>query len=470
MNSSITGILNVARSAIFANQTGVRVASQNIANAQSEGYSRRTIHFVEARPDVTPAGRLGTGVRVSGVVRVRDELLDATFRQESARASGFQLRQDVLGRIEEIFGEPSEDGLAASLDAFWTSWSDLANRPSSDTMRRAVQQRGSEVAGLLRSYAGRIDEVAQHTRVRLTEAVQSVNGIAERIGQINREIVIAEGGGHEAHDLRDQRDRLLDDLAKIGKVRVIDRGGGSIAVMLENATLVDGTLSRSLTAAGDPPSIEMAGFRLDFGSEGGALGEMVRVLGTDIPGVRGRLDELAAVLVEQVNALHTSGYTTAGVAGGAFYDPAGVTASTIALDAAVAADPLNVVSSDTAGETTNNRIALAMAALRGRASANTVAQTIPAWAAVSGSLSGRSIGEYYEDIVTETALKVGSAEHAARVFGLVAEQADARRESLSGVSTDEELIRLMNFQQAYTAATKVVTTVDEMLEAVLNMV
>ena len=96
MNSSLGSILNVARSAIFANQTGVRITSQNIANAQSEGYTRRAISFVESQPDVTPQGRLGTGVSVQQIKRVRDDLLDATFRRETGKAAGFELRQDVL--------------------------------------------------------------------------------------------------------------------------------------------------------------------------------------------------------------------------------------------------------------------------------------------------------------------------------------------------------------------------------------
>lgn len=475
MNSSLGSILNVARSAIFANQTGVRITSQNIANAQSEGYSRRTISFVESRPDVTPIGRLGTGVTIQDVARVRDGLLDATYRRESGKAAGFELRQDVLGRVEQVFNEPSEDGLSATLDAFWASWSDLASRPTNPTARRMVQQRGSQVAAALQSFDRRLDEVQQHAVVRLTEAVGDINGISEQLGTLNREIVVAEGGGHEAHDLRDQRDRLLDKLSHLGSVRVLERENGSIAVMVENVTLVDGPEYRALSTSGSPPGIglSMNGTAVDFGGEDSRLGSLVRSLNVDLPGIRGRLDDLASALVEQVNALHTAGFDASGAAGAAFFDPAGTTASTISLSAAIGGDSSLIVTSDAAGETTNNRVALALAALQGRPADNSVARDIvgaPAWTALSPALSGRSLGEYYEDVVTEVALGVSSAEHSSAVFRTIADQAEARRQSVSGVSTDEELIKLMNFQQAYTAATKLVTTVDEMMQSVLNMV
>lgn len=494
MNSSINSILNVARSAIFANQTGVRITSQNIANAQTEGYSRRTIHFVESRPDRTPGGRLGTGVSVQDVTRVRDELLDVTFRRESSKSSGFALREDVLGRVEQVFGEPSESGLAATMDAFWGSWSDLASRPSNNTARRTVQQRGAEVAATLQSFDRRLDEVGQHTQLRLQDATKDVNGLAEQLGRINREIVTAEGGGHEAHDLRDQRDRLLDTLAKIGSVRVLDRGNGSVAVMFENATIVDGPSYKQLSIdslAGPPREllVKVDGNAIDFAESGSVMGEMIRTLNEDIPGARARLDALAEAVVTQVNALHQRGRQPRAdpadpvVPAGEFFAGDGVTASTIRLHSAIAADHTQVTTSADPDSPTENRIALAMAALQGRPKDNLVARELlgeDPWMQASGTLSLKpkplteyypaSLGEYYEDLVTEVALEVSSSANGKQVFGTIADQADARRQSVSGVSTDEELIKLMNFQQAYTAATKLVTTVDEMLQSVLNMV
>lgn len=491
MTSSISSILNVARSAIFANQTGVRVTSQNIANAQTEGYSRRTVHFGESRPDRTAAGLLGTGVSVQQVTRVRDDLLDVTFRRETSKSTGFALREDVLGRVEQVFGEPSEDGLAATLDAFWGSWSDLASRPSNTTARRTVQQRGAQVAATLQSFDRRLDEVGQHTQLRLQDAVKDVNGLAEQLGRLNREIVSAEGGGHEAHDLRDQRDRLLDTLAGIGSVRVLDRGSGSIGVMFENATIVDGPNHKELSIdslAGPPREllVRVGGNAIDFAESGSAMGEMIRTLNEDIPGARARLDALAEAVVTQVNALHERGTrpgaTTANT-GGEFFVGAGTTASTINLSDAIAQDHSLIATSADPASPTENSIALAMAALQGRPGDNIKARdllTDAVWMQVSGTLSLKpkplteyypaSLGEYYEDLVTEVALEVSSSANGKQVFGTIADQAEARRQSVSGVSTDEELIKLMNFQQAYTAATKLVTTVDEMLQSVLNMV
>src|ERR1043165_790293 len=123
--SSIASILSIARSAITAQQTATQVISQNISNATTEGYSRQRAELFASVPQVTTRGTIGTGVSVFGVTRACDTLLDQVFRQQSSGASGANIRSDTLGAVEQIFNEPSENGLAASLDAFWSSWSDL---------------------------------------------------------------------------------------------------------------------------------------------------------------------------------------------------------------------------------------------------------------------------------------------------------------------------------------------------------
>src|SRR5687768_12477510 len=133
--STMANILSTARMAIFAHQTAMQVTSHNIANAETPGYSRQRAQLTEATPQVMPFGNLGTGVRITDVAQIRDTLLDASFRRESANAAGFGLRRDLLGQLEGIFAEPGDRGFATTLDAFWNAWSDLANTPTSSTAR-----------------------------------------------------------------------------------------------------------------------------------------------------------------------------------------------------------------------------------------------------------------------------------------------------------------------------------------------
>ena len=210
MASSLGGILSTARTAIAAHQVAVQVTSQNVANAETEGYSRQRALITANVPMRTTFGMMGTGVLVNGVTRTRDTLLDVAYRRDNGSASSAEARQQVLTGVQAAFGEPSAQGLSATLDAFWSSWADLANDPSSATARGVVQQRALQVArginGLDDKVSGQVDDVT----ARLRDDVGSINRLAKQLGEMNRQIVSAEVGGLEAPDLRDQRDRLVD--------------------------------------------------------------------------------------------------------------------------------------------------------------------------------------------------------------------------------------------------------------------
>lgn len=462
--SSLGSILNIARSAISSHQTAVRIASQNISNAQTEGYSRQSVRFVDANPDITPLGRLGTGVRIQDISRVRDATLDNNFRQENGRSLGFGLRDDLLGRIEEIFGEPSDTGLSSALDEFFNGFSDLSNDPTSEPARRVVIQRANNLAGKLNGFAARIDDIVRTTRERVDISVAEINRLTSQIADTNRLIVQEEATGQTASDLRDQRDRLLDSLSGLAKIRVSERTNGSVSVIVENSLVVEGQMAKTMTAVGEPPAIQVNGVNLTLATEGSTLGEMVNALNTRIPTVSGRLDELANALVVQTNALQNAGFLTDGTAGGDFFDAAATTARSIRVTTTYD----QVAASSSATQPNNNQIALAIAGMRHPAAQNTIASSI--WTAgEAGLLGGLSSQEHFRATVTDLAVEKRIAEDSSTVYSTLAGQLDLRRQSVSAVSIDEELIRVMQHQQSYTAAAKLVNTVDEMIMTVLDL-
>lgn len=445
--SSLGSILSIARSAIAAHQTAVQVSSQNISNAQTEGFSRQRATLVTGTPARGAAGSLGTGVVVRDITRVRDTLLDTSYRREAGNAAGFGLRRDLLGQVEEIFGGLSEGGFGATLDAFWSSWSDLANNPGNGSVRGLVQQRGEQVAFALNNFAERLEDQNASTGDQVARAVGELNDLARQAADLNRQIAGSEHGGHTAPDLRDQRDRVIDRMSRIAPVRVIERSDGSTAVIVANATMVDGADTRTLRL--DAGSTLRVGFVGSVGSLtdiGGSLGAMLEVRNTEIPEVQAKLDALASGLATAANEVHVSG------TGVPFFD--GSTAAGIRLGDAVASDP-SLIGASSAGPG-DNRVALEMAALRHEK--------------VTLGTSAKTLGGYYADVVTDVAVRVGSADNSATVYEILASQADTRRSSVSGVSVDEELIQMIRHQQAYSAATRLVNVADEMVQSILNMV
>jgi len=467
--STFGGILSIARGAISAHQTAIQVVSHNVANAETPGYTRQRAMLQENWPARLPQGILGTGVFVSDVTQIRDTLLDISYRRDTSNASNFGLRRDLLGQVEQIFHEPSESGLGATMDAFWNAWSDLSNAPDNNVARQVVQQRGAQVADALRGHVAQLDQVKADTIARLDRSVAQMNQFAGQVADLNRQIVVSESGGQTAGDLRDARNRIIDSMSRLASIQVIEQPSGGVAIIVANQTLVDGDSANALTYGdmGDPLTTQVS-FR---GSEepirgiGGELQAATDMLNQDLTQTRARLDDLARGIISAVNTIHEGGWSpTEAVtdpppsdwegSGIAFFT--GTDAASIALSSEVAGDPRAIAAGDVYGGVASNSIALKLSQLRDTP------------VTVGGTTS--SLAGHYRDTVTTLAMRTADAASSTAAHETLAAQSEIRRQSVSGVSTDEELVQLMRSQQAYVAATRLISAVDEMAQALLNMV
>jgi len=466
---ALEGLLGVARSAIVAQRAAMDVIGHNIANAETDGYTRQRVELTAATPERTPLGIFGTGVEVTTVERLRDALLDQQVRKQSGLSAGSTARGDLLATVEGVFGEPSSSGLAASLDAFWNSWSDLASDPSNAAARVVVQQAGATVAATFNRYGNQLADLATSTRTDIGYTIGMVNELASQIAAVNAEILPAEAGGDTASDLRDERDRLIDRLSQLVSVSVIDRKNGDNQVMLDGIPLVDGSSAKSIVlGAGLPLTVNFGGISDPVRSLGGRLGALVSVVNTDLPNVQSGLDALTSSLIGEVNALHATGWSPP--SGGAgnwnpatpptgsgilFFDatPANATARNIRLSVSVAASSAAVAAGSILNAAGDNTIALGLAALRD------VAATAP----------GGSFGVGYRSLIASVATGRSNAADTASVYHTLTQQAIQRRQSASGVSLDEELVSMMSHQQAYGAAAKIVQAVDSMMQTLLEL-
>jgi flagellar hook-associated protein 1 FlgK len=454
---SLTGLLGIARSALAARQAQLNVTGNNIANANTEGYSRQRVRLAAAPPQRTAQGQLGTGVRIEGIERARSAHLDASLRAESGVLGEFQTLRDRLGEVEAAFGEPSDTGLAATLDAFWSSWSDLANDPTGAAARTMVRARGRQLAGQLNDLGRRLTDVQASALDEMRRDVSQANGLTKQLANLNRQIAAAESGNRVAPDLRDARDRLIDQLATALPVRVIDRGDGTVSVFAGDAMVVDGGTSRDLAVratSGGGFSIEFADTTRTLDIGGGRLKAGLDLTGTQVPAIRRQLDDLVQAIVTTVNALHQTGYTRTGLTGTDFFAPTGVNADTIALTSAVESSA-DAVAAGTTGAPGDGTLALAIAGLRD---------------APLPLLGGLTAASFYTDVVTAVGAAVADAGRLADSQDLLVSQLETQRSSVSGVSVDEELINLIAYQQAYVAATRVVSAADQMMQELLRMV
>jgi flagellar hook-associated protein 1 FlgK len=474
MSGGISSILSMAARAMNVQQTVLQIASQNMSNATTEGYSRQRVELTEAGATVFTYGSVGTGVMIQGVTRARDGILDTAYRQGSAGAAAADTQSTALSQIQSIFGEPSDTGLNAALDKFWAAWDDLSADPTNSAAKSVVKEAGNNVAATLNRYASQLDQLSANTRQRMVVDVARVNELTTHIAKLNDQIVAAETGGQTANDLRDARDKDLDEISQLIGAQVVEHQNGSVAVYAGGRMLVDGTVMRSLQVdAGTPPTVSFGNGSAPIDALGGSLGAEVVVSTQTIPDVMARLDALASTLVQTVNSIHTAGTVYSGVPmtaspGGNFFDvttpaPTGtdprLTARGIRLAPTLTTATVATAGAGASGPG-NNDTALALANLR---------DSLVSFTNADGTTQTTKFGDFYSEAVGHVATMTQHAQDDATVQHTLASNADTRRQSVSGVNTDEELIKVIQAQHAYQGAARLVSVIDEMMDTLVNL-
>ena len=382
-------------------------------------------------------------------------------RREGARLGGARIGDQVMSRLESVMGEPGAPGLGEALDRFWSAWSDLSNEPEDPGYRIVLVEAAEQLCRDFRSAAVRIGEVRRELNEEVAERVNDINEYAEQIGRLNQRIFSAEVGGEVAADLRDTRDRLLDRLSELADISVHEAQNGTFKVYLSGKALVEGPhvsrLSTLSTTDGNGNALvnavwEESGRELRIAN--GELKSLLDHRDTQLPDKLAALDLEAAVLVEELNALHREGYDLYGSLGIDFFDPAGATASEIRLSQALADDPDRIAASAD-GSVGNADQALAIAGLGARA---------------LDSLQGRSIEDLHGTLLAEIGARARSAKTELESQTTFVMELKNRRESYSGVNLDEEMTVMLMQEQAYQAASRVIAMADEMIATLLELV
>lgn len=425
--SSFMGLQTALRG-LLAQQRAIDTTGHNIANANTEGYSRQSAVLVSAAALDVQNGQLGTGVDVATYQRVRDRFLDLQYRTQSTRLGGEQTRSNALDNTQLALAEPGDNGIAAQLQKFWSAWSDVANAPESQAARQALVDQGRIVTDAIHTLSSQLQAVSDQSAQEYTSIVGpggQVQEIATQIAGLNDAIRSAVASGQQPNDLLDRRDLLLDKLAPLGQVSVADGGDGTIDVTFGGTALVTGTAAAAwpLTFAGDP------------GGKLGALAELSQVPGGTIDSYLQDLNGVAKQLADGVNALHTSG------GGPAFFS---YTAGNEAASLTVAVTAASVQTTTT-GAAGGNELATQIAALR-----------------------GGTADSSYTTLVSRIGQDASNAQRQAANAEVLTNAVQDRRQSVAGVSLDEEMTNLTRFQTAYQASARAMTVMDSMLDVLVN--
>lgn len=455
--------LNTALSGLRTSQEMLDISAHNIANVSTPGYSRQRATIVAAPPFSLPAlnrsglpGQLGTGVMVSSINRIRDIYLDQQLYEQQSLTGYWTARSDVLATAESVFPEPSNTGLGNELSKFWSSWEDLAANPSSSAARMAVLTQASSLAARFNRDSGQITTQIQGVDSQVRGTIADINDLGSRIAALNKQIQGIEISGDNANDLRDQRDQLVQQLNELVPAQSIEQKDGSVTIVIGGTALVDHETARTVVATDDASGHAVPTWtsRDPLDVQGGKLKAYMEARDTTLAGYQTSLNQLAQQIADQVNKAHMSGVDQNGAPGLALFTyTAGSAASTLAINPLVGTDPTKVVVAAMAGAPGDTSVAAAIADLATSATFGTGTQTpTDAYAAFVGQIGA--------DSKQATEMQGNQS--------LVLTELDNRRSSISGVSLDEEATDVIRFQQAYQASAKVITTINEMLDTLIN--
>lgn len=454
--------LNTALTALRFNRVALDVASNNVANAGTEGYSRRRVvgeslgaSAVPARWSRLPEGldAVGGGVGVASVDRLADGLLDARARTEHGRQSYLDVRSTVLQRVESAIGEPGTTGVAAALSAYRNSWSDLANAPTSGAARGQVLARAEALVDVVHAQATSIDNEASTQRASLLGTVAEANTVATELATANAAIAAASLDGVDQGDLADQRDRLAMRLSELTGATATRRADGGFDMTVGGVALVQGSQAgRLVVTSGVTPAGAADGSPIGLavvsgatttatGAVGGQLGATVDLLDVTLPAYAAGLSAVVTTLADEVNALHSTGYDAGGTTGRAFftYTPGDAARS---LSVAITS-PDQLAASGVPGGVVDGSRADALA-------------------------EDGDAEDAYTRLVTDFGIQVASSQRLSTTQGLLTTQVDSARQQLSGVNLDEEMVTMLSAQRAYEAAARVMSVVDSVLDTLIN--
>lgn len=225
--SGLFATFNVGKRGLFGQQQAINTTAHNIANANTEGYSRQRAIMETTRPFGMPTmnnqvgpGQIGTGVEVSSIQRIRDNFMDFQVRREKSTLGQYEARDKYLSEIESIFNEPSDTGISTLVGKFFDSWEQLSKQAETSNARTIVAQQSAALADALNHTYNQLTEVKKNAQESIKQSVFDANGMLERIDKLNQQIISVKVSGMEPNDLMDSRDLLLDQLSQKFNINV----------------------------------------------------------------------------------------------------------------------------------------------------------------------------------------------------------------------------------------------------------
>lgn len=309
---SLTGSLNIGRSALSASQVAIQVTGNNFANASTPGYSRQRVNLQALSDQRWGNYFLGRGVGIASIQRQVDAALQARLNGSISQQASADIGSSFLSQLESVVNELGDNNLSDQFDKFYSAWSEIANSPNRDGARALVVQQGRTLAAAIQSTRRDLFSARAQLDQQLGASVNQADNLLNQIAAINVQIVNSEGGSAEANALRDQRDTLISGLSQIMDVSTIEQANGAVDVLVGSTPVVLAGLNRGVTLQrsvdGETVTVNVRADGTQLSINGGTIGGLLEQRGGAVDRTIDSLDRVAGQLIFQVNRIHSTGY------------------------------------------------------------------------------------------------------------------------------------------------------------------
>ncbi len=455
-----------------AAQTALQTTSHNVSNMNTPGYSRQRVNLQADNPyNYTGVGQLGTGVKMSGVVRVVDDYVTKQIQDETSSYSRHATKSDALSQLEMIFDEPSETGLSAGFSRVYAAWNYLGSSPELATAKTMVSQESQTLTDTIKQMANQIEGLEGDTLYSIEKDVLDFNEKVGQLSTLNKQIFNVVIKGQTPNDLLDQRDRLTTELASIAGVSIDYDKFQGVKLTLDGNAVLDGDTIQKLAvqSGGAKGELELQGadgsvkaIAIENGSIKGSQEALAVINDKKV-----ELDQLAYSFAMAVNTVHETEFFTVSQTDAA---------KNITVNAAIKADTSLINAgkdwdNPEAGDGDGSR-ATAISALASTKlnyfQADFAGEYDPDTMKFKPQTSGTTTNGAYNDMVTSMGIIKQQADNIAASQSEVLGFLEDRRSSISGVNMNEEVVDMMKFQSAFQANARIISIIDEMLDTLIN--
>ena len=447
-------LFEISKSGLRSAERSLSVTSNNIVNADTQGYTRQRI-------DKTPNGmqmngyNTGLGVNISNVNRLRNEMNDVLLNEKRQDMSFMQSKARVFEQLEASMASDSGSDLDLSISTLLDSFSELSADPQDISVRNSLISDARQLTSKFKDISRNLDRTSDLILESSNSTIDAINGLLEEINSLNKAVSQADAAGAPDNASLDLRVRKLEELSELTDYEISTTDTNAVELRIGGVKVLDAEKADRLKAEINDVD-KTYQLRLESGKtvkpQGGQIGAELEMYQNEIPSLKGRLDELAATIVNEFNAVHATGYGLDDNVSRNFFNPTNTTADTISLNEVLADNPTHIAASDTPGEAGNGEIALEIAELRGQQ-----------------LIGGRKLVDYSVDLITSAGNDLSSLNSKIEARDSEIQMLTTQQERESGVNIDEELSLMIQYQNAYQGAAKVMSAAQNMYDTLIGI-